>query len=119
MGTNVINEITPELAKLNESILIQDYKKSNNIYKEIKKNFVKIKNEDKVEELSNYLLTNHTEPKYRLKFQTLLTNLKVEHKIFFLLELIYESKLVDSIDNIQINNNSNNNTIKKKKKMKR
>jgi hypothetical protein len=38
MGTNIINEITPELEKLNESILKQDYKNSNIIYTEIKKN---------------------------------------------------------------------------------
>ena len=116
MGTNIINEITPELEKLNESILKQDYKNSNIIYTEIKKKLIKIKKEDKVEDISNYLLTYHTEPKYRLKFQTLLTNLKIEHKIYFLLELIYESKLVDSIDNIQININNNDNNILIKKK---
>ena len=45
-----------------------------------------------------------------------MANLKIEHKIYFLLELIYESKLVDSIDNIQININNNDNNILIKKK---
>jgi hypothetical protein len=43
MGTNIINEITPELEKLNESILKQDYKNSNIIYTEIKKKINKNK----------------------------------------------------------------------------
>lgn len=116
MGNNVIKEITPELEKLNEYILRQDYESSNNIYSVIKKKILNLKKADVVEDLSNYLLTYHTESKYKLKFQTLVANLKIEHKIYFLLELIYESKLVESIDNIQINNNNNNNRILIKKK---
>ena len=96
MGTNVIKDITPEFEKLNESILKQDYELSKKIYAIIKKKILKIKNEETVEDLSNYLLTYYTEPKYRLKFQTLVTNLQIEHKLYFLLRLIYESKLVES-----------------------
>ena len=107
MGNDLIKEINPDLQNLDQFILNQDYQNANNIYLNIKGKLINIKNEEKVNKLKNYLLTNISNSKYQFLFSTLITNLKINHKIPFLIELIYENKLIDSIDNIKINSNSN------------
>lgn len=98
MGNDLIQEIEPDLKNLDESILKYDYSKSNDIYLNIKKKLLDVKDEEDVEKLQIYLLNNFANSKYQIKFKTLLTNLKVNHKIPFLIQLIYENKLIDSID---------------------
>ena len=118
MGNDIIKDITPELQKLDDLILKEDYVSSKEIYLKICKKIKDLKKEDTIQNVENYLLIYHCE-KYKSKFQALITNLKPQHKIPFLLELIYENKLIQSIDNVQDNNFNDNNTIIKKKKMKK
>jgi len=113
MGNDLIQEIEPDLKNLDESILKYDYSKSNDIYLNIKKKLLDVKDEEDVEKLQIYLLNNFANSKYQIKFKTLLTNLKVNHKIPFLIQLIYENKLIDSID-IQKKDIINSNIIIRK-----
>lgn len=115
MGNDIIKDITPELQKLDALILKEDYVASKEVYLKICKKIGDLKNEETIHNIENYLLDNHCE-KNKIKFQTLITNLKPQHKIPFLLELIYENKLIQSIDNVQEMNVNNNSAIIKKKK---
>jgi hypothetical protein len=115
MGNDIIKDITPELQKLDALILKEDYVASKEVYLKICKIIGDLKNEETIQNIENYLLDNHCE-KNKFKFQTLITNLKPQHKIPFLLELIYENKLIQSIDNVQEMNANNNSAIIKKKK---
>ena len=117
MGNDLIKEISPDLQKLDDLISNQEYEASNDIFTKIKKKLINIKKEEKIENMIIYLLNYHTEPKYKFQFQTLITHLKNNHKIFFLLELIYESKLIESIDNAQVIKD-NKIIVKSKKKEK-
>ncbi len=115
MGNDIIKDITPELQKLDELIIKEDYVASKDIILKISKKLMELKKEEIIKSIENYLLTYHCK-KYRFKFETLITNLKPQHKIPFLLELIYESKLIQSIDNIQEINSINDNDVIKRKK---
>ena len=114
MKNNSIEEITPEIQQLNDLILQNKYKESYEVYFSIKKKIFDLNNEEEVENLINYLLQNYTNSSNGFLFKTLIENLKINHKAPFILKLIYEDKLVDSIDNTYyINNNKANIIIKK------
>ena len=112
MGNDLIQQISPELQKLDDLILKGDYTASNDIYLKICKKLNDLKKEEIIQNIENYLLDYHCE-KNKFKFQTLISNLKPQHKIPFLLELIYENKLVQSISTIQ-QKDSDNIVIKKR-----
>ena len=114
MGNDIIKETTSDLEKLDFLILKQDYDASNEIFLNIFNKLTALKKEEKIKSVENYLLNFHSDIKYKFKFQSLIKNLKPKHKIPFLLELIYESKLVESINNIE--EITDNNTIIKRKK---
>ena len=105
MGANIVNDIGTEISKIDNFISQNDYKNSNKVYLEARKKILNLNDEELIGKLTQYLLANLIEEKNKLKFQTLITNLRYNDKIPFLFQLIYENKLVDSIEKIQIKGN--------------
>ena len=105
MGNNIIDNIKEEISKIDNLISKNDYKNSDEAYSKAKEKIINLEKEELIEKLTKYLLANLIEEKNQLKFQTLIANLRNKDKIPFLFQLIYENKLVDSIENIQINGN--------------
>ena len=105
MGTNIVSDIATEISKIDSFISQNDYNNSDRVYKEARKKILNLENEELIRKLTQYLLANLIEEKNKLKFQTLITNLRYNDKIPFLFQLIYENKLVDSIEIIQMKGN--------------
>ena len=105
MGNNIIEKIGPEISKIDDFISQNDYKNSEITYLKAKEQILNLEKEELIEKLTNYLLSNIIEEKNQIKFQALITNLRNKDKIPFLFQLIYENKLVDSIEKIQLNGN--------------
>ena len=106
MGVDIVKEIGTEISKIDNFISQGDYKHSDEVYKDARKKVLNLENEELITKLTKYLLANLIEEKNKFKFQTLITNLRYNDKIPFLFQLIYENKLVDSIENIQIMGNN-------------
>ena len=105
MGNNIIEKITPEILKIENLIYQNDYKNSFITYSKAKEKILNLEDEEMINNLTNYLLVNCVEEKNHLKFKTLIANLRNKDKIPYLFQLIYENKLVDSIEKIQTNEN--------------
>ena len=105
MGNNIIEKITPEILKIENLIYQNDYKNSFITYSKAKEKILNLEDEEMINNLTNYLLVNCIEEKNHLKFKTLIANLRNKDKIPYLFQLIYENKLVDSIEKIQTNEN--------------
>ena len=105
MGTNIVSDIATEISKIDSFISQNDYNNSDRVYKEARKKILNLENEELIRKLTQYLLAHLIEEKNKLKFQTLITNLRYNDKIPFLFQLIYENKLVDSIEIVQMKGN--------------
>ena len=105
MGNNIIEKIVPEINKIDDFISQNDYKNSDITYLKAREQILNLEKEELIEKLTKFLFTNIIEEKNQHKFQTLITNLRNKDKIPFLFQLIYENKLVDSIEKIQLNGN--------------
>ena len=105
MGNNIIEKIGPEISKIDDFISQNDYKNSDITYLKAREQILNLEKEELIEKLTKFLFTNIIEEKNQHKFQTLITNLRNKDKIPFLFQLIYENKLVDSIEKIQLNGN--------------
>ena len=105
MGNNIIEKITPEILKIENLIYQNDYKNSFITYSKAKEKILNLEDEEMINNLTNYLLVNCIEEKNHLKFKTLIANLRNKDKIPYLFQLIYENKLVDSIEKIETKNN--------------
>ena len=105
MGNDYIEKIKPRIIKIETLIAQNNYKKADKAYQETRNKLLDLENEEDIEILTNYLLGNFVEENNQLKFQSLIENLRNKDKIPFLFQLIYENKLVDSIEKIQLNGN--------------
>ena len=105
MGNNIIEKITPEILKIENLIYQNDYKNSFITYSKAKEKILNLENEEMINNLTDYLLGNYIEKENHLKFQSLIANLRNKDKIPYLFQLIYENKLVDSIEKIQTKKN--------------
>ena len=106
MGNKIIEKINQELEEINKLILQEDYQGSKDKFKIMLDDLKK--NDSTGEDEVNYLLLKINDYKTRLKFQTIIGNLKKEHKFIFLFKLIYEQYLINSIENKNEHNNNNN-----------
>ena len=113
-NSSFIAKVTPEIEKIKNLIVKEDYKSSYYIYSQILKD-IKINNYN--EKDVKYLLSNIDDYKKRLKFETIIGNLKNKHKLLFLFQLIYEQYLIDSIDKIESNKKNNNKVIDKEENL--
>ena len=113
-NSSFIEKVTPEIEKIKNLIVKEDYKSSYYIYSQILKD-IKINNYN--EKDVKYLLSNIDDYKKRLKFETIIGNLKNKHKLLFLFQLIYEQYLIDSIDKIESNKKNNNKVIDKEENL--
>lgn len=94
MGNNIIELINKNFAEIKQLISKEDYKNSDTKFKDL---YDKLKGVDS-ENGINYLLSHETSQNNRLKFSTIIGNLKKSDKISYLFRLIYEQNLVDSIE---------------------
>lgn len=119
MGNNIIEKINPELEQIKASILEEDYQASFNKYSKINEYLKKNVSIDKQD--IEYLLLSLKDFKNRLKFQTIIGNLKKEHKLLFLFQLVFDQYLIDSIEKIEqkeINKNKSNDKANNKEEEK-
>ena len=98
MGNSQKEEILSKIYEMKNIIESYNYEKSKEIYQKIKLELVKIQSEDDIKEISNYLIDVHTEKRVGEEFRILIANLRLNDKLGYLFQLIYENELVESID---------------------
>ena len=104
MGNNIINDIGTGIGKIDFFLSNNNYENADKTYQEVRSKILNLEKEEDIQKLINYL-SDFIENKNKLKFQSLIANLRFKDKIPFLFQLIYENKLVDSIETIQNNGN--------------
>ena len=115
MGNDLKQKVSDEIYQMEIYIGSGLYDKSKEIFQKIKLEFNQIQNENDINELINYLLETHTQQKDDYEFQAIISYLRPKDKLIYLIHLIYENKLIESIDKDQENINIDTKIIKKVK----
>ena len=116
MGNNIKEKLANNIYEMKNLIHGFNYDKSKEIYKIIQEELSKIKKGENILNIQNYLLQTHIEQKTSSYFSTLISNLKPEHKLVYLFQLIYENELINSVEIKKEVEVPNSKIIKKEKK---
>ena len=93
MGNALKEKVSSKIHQIQIFINSGLYDKSKEIFQQIKSEFSQIHNESDINEIINYLLETHTEPKDGYEFQAIISYLRPNDKLNYLLQLIYENEL--------------------------
>ena len=98
-------KISAQIFQMKMDIANNSYERAKEIFIQIKLELSKIKKEDDINVIINFLFENHTDKKIVLKFLDIISKLKPEDKLGYLMQLIYENELIESIDKSIKNDN--------------
>ena len=98
MGNNIKQKITEDYKEMKICINTHNYEKGKEIYLRIRSELIKIKKEGLIMDIIKYLLNKYTNRKTAPEFESLVFNLRPNDKLPFLLQLLYENELVNSVD---------------------
>ena len=105
MGNDQKQKISSQVFEMKMDIINTSYEKAKELFIQIKLELSQIKKEDDINEIANFLIENHTDKKVGVEFLDLISNLRPEDKLGYLIQLIYENELIESIDKSVENNN--------------
>ena len=97
MGNEQKEKISEKIYEMKVLIASNSYEESKKLYQKIKLELIQIKNENDIKDIVNFLINKHTDKKIGLEFQDMIATLTSKDKLGFLIQLIFENELIESI----------------------
>ena len=98
-------KISSKIIEIKKDIANNSYERAKELFIKIKLELSQIKKVDDINLIVNFLIENHIDKKVGLEFLDLISKSKPEDKLCYLMQLIYENELIESIDKSIKNNN--------------
>ena len=112
MGNSQKDKVSEEVYEMKKLIAKNLYEEAKKSYETIRSELILVKKEDDINDIVNLLIDKHTVKKVGLEFQNIIITLMPKDKLEFLIQLIFENELIESIDKSVENKDDNHGFIK-------
>ena len=112
MGNSQKDKVSEEVYEMKKLIAKNLYEEAKKSYETIRSELILVKKEDDINDIVNLLIDKHTDKKVGLEFQNIIITLMPKDKLEFLIQLIFENELIESIDKSVENKDDNHGFIK-------